>query len=162
MVEADLPTIAAWLLQPHVAQWWTTATTPDDVIEGYRLRTRGHDPRTHMLMAAEERVDVGWCQWYAWSDYPDESLALGAREGEIGLDYAVGDPLFVGRGLGTRLVEALIDLTQRIHPGAPYLVEPAAGNVASRRVLEKNGFVLSEVRTNRSTSDETPRALYRR
>jgi hypothetical protein len=38
MAEEDLSQIAAWLLLPHVARWWTKDTTADAEIARYRQR----------------------------------------------------------------------------------------------------------------------------
>jgi aminoglycoside 6'-N-acetyltransferase len=114
-----------------------------------------------MLMVSENGEEVGWCQWYLWANYPGESQARAVHEGEIGIDYAIGDPAHVGRGLGTRLVAALVEQARSAHPGAGVLVDPEESNVASRRVLEKNGFVLIDVRVIASEEGNPRRALYR-
>lgn len=36
---------------------------------------------------------------------PDEEAAMGARDGEAGMDYAIGDPACIGHGTGTGLPE---------------------------------------------------------
>jgi len=161
MSDADLSTVSNWLLLAHVARWWTSTTTPSEVIELYRLRVKGQDRRTHMLMVSESEEDIGWCQWYLWVDYPEESLTLGANEGEIGFDYAIGDPAFLGRGLGTKLVAALVEHARHIYPGVGILVEPEESNTPSRRALEKNGFVLTEVRPEGIEEGAYCKALYR-
>jgi len=51
-----------------------------------------------MLMCSEDGEDVGWWQWYLWQDYQEESLARNAREGEIGIDYAIGLPTNTDEG----------------------------------------------------------------
>jgi RimJ/RimL family protein N-acetyltransferase len=71
---------------------------------------------------------------------------MGAHDGEIGIDYAIGDPAHVGRGVGTTLIATLTTEIRRRHPGAGILADPDAANMASRRVLEKNGFHLVAVR----------------
>jgi aminoglycoside 6'-N-acetyltransferase len=99
-----------------------------------------------MLMVTLDGTPVGWCQWYRWADYPADAEPIGARDGEIGIDYAIGDPAKVGHGVGTMLIAALITEVRRRHPGAGVLVDPAAANTSSRRVLEKNGFQLVAIR----------------
>jgi hypothetical protein len=91
MSDADLSTVSNWLLLPHVARWWTSTTTPSEVIELYRLRVKGQDRRTHMLMVFESEEDIGWCQWYLWVDArriftPGEPL--GARDRPSRVSYA--------------------------------------------------------------------------
>ena len=104
---------------------------------------------------------VGWCQWYRWDDYPGEARELGTRPGEVGLDYALGDPRAPGRGLGTAMIAALVREVRRHQPGCGVVVEPEAANAASRRVLERNGFELVDVRPLAFEDGDRPMAIYR-
>ena len=104
---------------------------------------------------------IGWCQWYRWEDYPDEARELEARAGEVGLDYALGDPGAIGRGLGAAMIAALVREVRARHPGCGIVVEPEATNAASRAVLERNGFVLVDVRPLAFERNDRPMAIYR-
>jgi aminoglycoside 6'-N-acetyltransferase len=162
MTEADLPAVEAWLRLPHVARWWTPDTTAEAEIAKYRERVRQDTkPATHMLMVTLASTPFGWCQWYRWADYPADAQAIGARDGEIGIDYAIGDPAQVGRGVGTTLIATLTTEIHRHHPGAGILTDPDAANMASRRVLEKNGFHLVAVRPVATEASDAPMAIYR-
>lgn len=162
MVGADLAAVQAWLGLPHVARWWTPDTTAGAKIAQYRQRISGDgDTATVMLTVTDDGAPIGWCQWYRWSDYPAEAAAMGAREGEVGIDYAIGDPSRVGRGVGSQLIAALVAEVRRHHPGAGLLSDPDAANVASRRVLEKNGFELVAVRPVVTEPNDRPMAIYR-
>jgi RimJ/RimL family protein N-acetyltransferase len=114
-----------------------------------------------MLTVVADGVPVGWCQWYRWADYPAEAAAVEAQPDEVGLDYAIGDPRAVGRGVGTRMVAALVAEARRQVGDVGVLVIPDAANVASRRVLEKNGFALVAVRPVVTEPSDNPMALYR-
>jgi hypothetical protein len=58
---------------------------PAAVITQYRQRISGEgDTATVMLTVTEDRVRIGWCQWYRWADYPAEvprSMLAAARRG---------------------------------------------------------------------------------
>jgi RimJ/RimL family protein N-acetyltransferase len=161
MTESDLPSVEAWLRLPHVARWWTPDTTAGAEIAKYRERVRQDQPATHLLMVTQDGTPAGWCQWYRWADHPADAEAIGAREGEIGIDYAIGDPAQVGRGAGTTLIATLVTEIRRRHPGAGILADPDAANRASRRVLEKNGFHLVAVRPVATEASDAPMAIYR-
>jgi len=162
MTVVDLAIVEAWLTLPHVARWWTPDTTAAEVIGKYRSRIGGEgDTATVMLTVVKDGDLIGWCQWYRWAEYPAEATAMEALDGEVGIDYAIGDPARVGRGVGTELIAALVTHVRRQQPGAGLLADPDAANIASRRVLEKNGFRLVAVRPVATEANDRPMAIYR-
>jgi aminoglycoside 6'-N-acetyltransferase len=164
MTEGDLPQVRGWLQEPHVARWWLAAEAAEEELEHWRRLLTGEvDDGTHLLMVLESDrgVAVGWCEWYRWDDTPAEARELGTLPGECGIDYAIGDPAAIGRGLGTALIAALVDEVRDHHPGCGVVVEPEAANAASRRVLEQNGFELVDVRPLAFEPHDQPMAIYR-
>jgi len=161
MTEEDLPAVQCWLSLPHVARWWSADGPPDQVVAKYRARINGTGGPTTILTVAWAGVPIGWCQWYRWADYPAEAAAIDAQAGEVGIDYAIGDPAWTGRGAGTMLIAALAGEVRRRHPGAGILTTPEAANTPSRRVLEKNGFHLVTVRPVATEPTDAPMAIYR-
>jgi aminoglycoside 6'-N-acetyltransferase len=163
MTEADLPLVARWLREPHVARWWLQEETVDEQVESYRRRLAGEiDDGTHLLIVSEHhRGPVGWCEWYRWDDTPAEARELETMPGEVGFDYALGDPAATGRGLGTQMIAALVRTVRAHHPGCGIVVEPEAANGPSRAVLERNGFQLVDVRPLAFEPNDEPMAIYR-
>jgi RimJ/RimL family protein N-acetyltransferase len=159
---ADLGRVDQLLREPQVARWWTSDTTAERELERFRRRlVEPAETATRMYAVELGGTLVGWCQWYRWQDYPSEAAAVGAGRGEVGADYAVGDPGAIARGVGTRMVAALVSEIWRHEPQAGLLVAPQAANTASRRVLEKNGFLLVEVRPVSTEPHNRPMAIYR-
>jgi RimJ/RimL family protein N-acetyltransferase len=145
VAEADLDVIARWLGEPHVARWWLTTTTVEDELADIRRSMTGEE-QTEVLVAEMDGTPVGWCQWYRWWDSPAEAAELEADADDLGIDYAIGDPEAVGRGVGTRMIAELVARVRARSAGGAIICEPDAQNLASRRVLEKNGFDLVAVR----------------
>ena len=160
MTLADLPLHEAWLHEPHFARWITQDYTVAEELAADRAAIAGDDPTTMLVVQAAGR-DIGWAQWYRWADYPEADGEYGPLPGELGIDYGIGDPAFVGRGLGTALIAELVRCARAQLPDAPILAGPSAANTASRRVLEKNGFVLVDVRDIAGEPNASPIALYR-
>ncbi|HEY3774790.1 MAG TPA: GNAT family N-acetyltransferase [Solirubrobacteraceae bacterium] len=167
MSSDDIRLVEDWLREPHVAKWWLSGITAEAELDEIRESVeRTANQATRMLTVLERAEGVGhspigWCQWYPYDAYPDEGAAAGALPGECGFDYALGDPAAIGRGLGTQLIAALIGEVRRAHPRCGFIVAPDARNVASRRVLEHNGFVLAEVRPIETEPIDDPMAIYR-
>jgi aminoglycoside 6'-N-acetyltransferase len=160
MHEADLHLVDGWLRRPHVARWYLDGSTHEQELEDCRKSIAGEQP-THLYVVENEGRPIGWCQWYRCDDYPDHAVAVGAAVGDVGIDYAIGEPTDVGIGRGTELVEALVSLVRAVDPSAGVIVDPDAANLASRRVLEKNGFELLAERPVPSEAVDTPMAIYR-
>jgi aminoglycoside 6'-N-acetyltransferase len=163
MTEADLPAIEGWLGEPHVARWWLVDDTAAATLAEYadQVAGRGDDATTVLIVVEAGRGPIGWCQWYRWDAHPDEARELRTLPGEVGLDYAIGDPGAIGRGLGTALIAALVAEVRARHPGCGVVVEPEAANLASRSVLERNGFSLVDVRPLAFEPGDRPMAIYR-
>jgi len=147
MTPEDLAAIDHWLRKPHMARWFLPETTADAEMEKYRLRIEDAFSATIMCMVELEGDPIGWCQWYRWEDYPAAAVCIGAHKGDIGADYAIGDPAAIGRGFGTAMIATLVDEVRLHYPRAGPVITPEAENWASRRVLEKN-----EVRPRRRPS----------
>ncbi|MBV8999118.1 MAG: GNAT family N-acetyltransferase [Solirubrobacterales bacterium] len=160
MTADDLERVRAWMGEPHIARWWLAGSTVEEEIGDLERCVAGDEP-THALIAIENGREIGWCQWYSYADYPEHGAAVGAERDEIGIDYAVGDPARIGRGVGTALIAALVLHVRQRHPRAGLIADPEAANSASRRALEKNGFVLQDERVVATERTEHPMAIYR-
>ena len=84
---------------------------------------------------------VGMLQDYLVGDHPEFAL-LTARPEAVGLDYLVGDPTWVGVGIGTRMLWTFLrDVVRPHYPQArEYFAAPDHRNAGSLRVLDKLGF----------------------
>ena len=67
----------------------------------------------------------------------------------------------IGKGVGTSLIAALIAYVTARRPATGFMADPEAGNLASRRVLEKNGFELVREGTLPSEPTAATMAIYR-
>src|SRR5206468_163745 len=120
----------------------------------------GIEPTT-VLLVLERGKPIGWCQWYLCEDYPEHARGVGAEPGDVGIDYAIGDPTRRRAGVGTELIATLVTRIRRCHPNAGVIADPEASNIASRRVLEKNRFRLLDERPVASEPTAAPMAIYR-
>ncbi|HXH78818.1 GNAT family N-acetyltransferase [Nocardioides sp.] len=141
MTRGDLPQVARWRQQPHVQRWWSDEGEPtlEGVTEKYGERIDGTTP-TRMWVAEVNGRSVGFVQDYRLSDYPDYALLAPDPEA-IGVDYAIGESEWVGRGLGVRILWAwMLKIEHRLPDARCYFAAPDHRNAASLRMLEKLGF----------------------
>lgn len=144
LTEADFPLLRDWLLSPHVARWWHHETTPEAVARDFGPAARGEEPSEDLLVSLSG-APVGLVQRSRYGDYPEyiEELApiLAVHPETVSVDYLIGEVSLTGKGLGARVIRAVVDETWTSHPAAPAVVVPvSAANRASWRALEKAGF----------------------
>lgn len=131
LTHADLPALTSWFAEPHVSPWYAGPDALDGTAAKYGPRIKGNHPvALHVLSVDGE--DAGFFQCY-----PTQT------PNEIGIDYLIGVPDLIGRGIGTQAIWAYArDIVLPAHPGATHVVaDPTADNLRSIRALEKAGFV---------------------
>ena len=141
MVRDDLPLVTQWRQTDHVRRWWASDGEPtrEAVAAAYGPAIDLLTP-TRMWIAEVEGHPIGFLQDYRIGDYPDYSL-LAPDPDAIGVDYAIGDDQWCGRGVGTRMLWAWMRHTRaRLPHATTYFAAPDYRNAASRRMLRKVGF----------------------
>jgi RimJ/RimL family protein N-acetyltransferase/8-oxo-dGTP pyrophosphatase MutT (NUDIX family) len=141
LTRADFADVVAWQAQPYVARWWSQeATDLAGAERHYGPALDGEDP-TRMWVAEVNGRSVGLLQDYRIGDHPEWAL-LTARPDAVGMDYLLGEPSWVGSGVGTRMLWTYV--RDVVVPHYPRLREvfaaPDHRNTASLRVLDKLGF----------------------
>lgn len=144
LAPADLPLLARWLTEPHVARWWNHDTSPEGVERDFGPAIRGEEPAEDLLVSLDGEP-VGLMQRCRWHDYPEYVVEIAGiltiPPGAVSIDYLVGPPAATGRGLGSTMIAAAVADVWRRHPDAPAVIVPvAAANRASWRALERAGF----------------------
>jgi aminoglycoside 6'-N-acetyltransferase len=136
--------LGRWLAEPHVRRWWAHDPSPAAVEADFGPTVDGREPAEDHVVLVDGRP-VGLVQFCRLADQPDyvEELAavLPVESGAASIDYLIGEPSMVGRGVGTAVIAAFVERTWDREPAVTHLVVPVnAGNVASWRAVEKAGF----------------------
>lgn len=141
MSRGDLADVTRWRQAEHVHRWWLGDGDPTEeaVTAKYGADIDGMTP-TRMWVAEINGRSIGFVQDYRVRDYPEFALLTPDAEA-IGVDYAIGDPAWVGRGLGVHILWAWMEKTRHRFPEADqYFAAPDHRNEASLRMLDKAGF----------------------
>ncbi len=66
------------MTEPHVAKWYLSGSTIEQEIADLE-KCVTHEEPTHALVVVEDGRDIGWCQWYRCTDYPEHAQAVERR-----------------------------------------------------------------------------------
>lgn len=142
MTRDDLGDVLRWRRQPHVARWFPTAesATAASIEARYGPRIDGDVP-TRMFVVTAGGRPVGFVQDYRISDHPEFAI-LTPDPDAIGLDYAIGEPECLQRGVGRQMLRRWFGVAREGYPDAEvFFAAPDHRNIASRRLLLGVGFV---------------------
>jgi aminoglycoside 6'-N-acetyltransferase-1b/aminoglycoside 6'-N-acetyltransferase-2 len=143
MTEQDLPLLHEWLQRPHIVEWWGgEAERPRSLAETrerYLPRVLAEEGVTpYIAMRGDE--PIGYAQSYValgsgdgwWEDETDPGVR--------GIDQSLASPELLGRGLGTRLVTALVERLFADPAVSRIQTDPSPENGRAIRCYEKVGF----------------------
>lgn len=137
----DLPMLAAWLVEPHWAEWWDEG--PEASLAG--IREAMESIETEPLIVELDGRPIAYLQSYDphledGHPYQDQPF------GTLGMDISIGPPDLVGKGHGSAIVRQFVDML--FEEGAPRVViDPHPDNRRAIRAYEKAGFRAFDTRT---------------
>ena len=87
-----------------------------------------------------ENIPIGFVQYYETNKAP---LGLWSKEpdGTVGIDYLIGEPDFLKKGYGSRIIKSLVSLIRKTNKYRFIIADPMVDNFASISVLTNNGFI---------------------
>jgi aminoglycoside 6'-N-acetyltransferase len=133
VIERDLPMIAGWLAEPHVAQWWDDPETEIAEIAKH-IDSISVEP----LIVELDGKSIAYLQSYdphLEDDHPYADQPFGT----LGIDLSIGRPELVGRGHGSAIVRQFVE--QLFEEGVPrVIIDPDPANGRAIRAYEKAGF----------------------
>lgn len=137
----DLRDLVRWRQHEHVQKWWAGEgpATEERIRAQYLPEIMGESATRLWIIEANGR-SVGFLQDYLLRDYPDYAV-LTPDPGAIGVDYAIGEASWVGRGVGPTALWRWLEATRVTRPDvSTAFAAPDHRNTASLRMLEKVGF----------------------
>jgi AacA4 family aminoglycoside N(6')-acetyltransferase len=131
-----------WLNRPHIVEWWggeekrlTLAQTRAKYLPRILTKERvtpyiamlGNDPIGYAQSYVALGCGEGW-----WEEETDPGVR--------GIDQSLSEAALLGKGLGTKLVTALVDLLFSDPAVTKIQTDPAPNNLRAIRCYEKAGF----------------------
>ena len=137
----DLPMLARWLAEPHLAEWWGD---PEESLA--EIREAMDSVETEPLIVELGGRPIAYIQSYDphledGHPYQDQPF------GTLGIDVSIGDPTLVGIGHGSAIIRQFVDTL--FAEGTPRVViDPDPANIRAIRAYEKAGFRAFDTRTS--------------
>ena len=144
--ESDFVTLYHWLNAPHLKPFYMRdGISLETVLKKFSPRLGGDD-EVNCVIATGNDQPFGYMQWYFNRTFPDYGAATIGRMAGISIDYFIGDVKFLGRQLGTKMLDMLvlqicpdIDAQDRI-----FHIAHDDDNLAAIRCSTRAGFVADE------------------
>ncbi|MBW0101282.1 GNAT family N-acetyltransferase [Pseudonocardia sp. KRD291] len=137
-VAPDLDLVHRWMNDPDVARFWDQAWSRADWREELSAQLE-HGP-AHPCIVERGGRPFAYLELY-WSSRHAIARHYPAREGDVGVHIALGDPGSRGGGRGTELLRDTAHGMYEVTPGCTrVLAEPAADNGAARAAFGRAGF----------------------
>lgn len=143
MTEQDLPMLHDWLNRPHIVEWWggeEARPTLAEVQQEYLPSALAKESVTPYI-AMLDNEPMGYAQSYvalgSGNGWWEEETDPGVR----GIDQSLADPSQLGKGLGTKLVRALVEMLFNDPEVTKIQTDPSPDNLRAIRCYEKAGFV---------------------
>lgn len=139
-----LPALGRWLGEPHVARWWNHDPSPEAVEKHFGPSVEGVEAGKDFVIELDGRP-IGLIQLSRFVDYPDYAAEMApfhpVGDGVATIDYLIGEPGLVGRGLGSAVIDAFVDKVWDDEGDVTSIVVAVnSANEASWRALLNAGF----------------------
>jgi RimJ/RimL family protein N-acetyltransferase len=139
LAPADLPLLHEWLGRPHVAEWW--APTPSLAEVEQEFRPLIHDrSTTRPYIVLGDGAPIGYIQSYIAMGSGDRWWPDEQDPGVRGIDQFLADSAQLGRGVGTAMVRAFVQLLFADPAVTRLQTDPSPRNRRAIRCYEKAGF----------------------
>jgi aminoglycoside 6'-N-acetyltransferase len=131
--DADL--VSAWMRAPHVSRWWgDPVRVLDEVME--------QPYRGGAALIVADEVPVGFIRWQPPTrvELDEAGLQEVPDDTTIDIDIAIGEPDYIGIGVGSRAIGLLVKRLAADGNSRTIILATSVDNVVAVRAYEKAGF----------------------
>lgn len=131
----DIEHLKIWLNKDYIKDFFGE---PEEWITEIVDNSLGLD-WVYYYIVEYNNAPIGFTQYYETHKAPDGDWSS-EPEGTVGIDYLIGDESLLSKGLGYLIIQTLIDEIKLKEKYKYIIADPNLNNIASIKVLEKNGF----------------------
>ncbi len=145
LCDDDIPLIENWLNKQHVKRWYeipAMGITIDDWMSEIKEYQGEFRWITYLIVQCQGKP-IGLCLYYKCTD-SDEDFGNLSLDGAYGIDYLIGEETYLGKGLGRKMVQMLVDQISSFQDAKIVTADIDIENMASGGTLRSCGFTLLE------------------
>lgn len=132
----DIPVFKEWLYKEHVSRW---VEQPENWIKEAE-NIDGEFNFLRQYIADYDGKPFGFCQYYEYRYSGEHWHGTIPIHGTYSIDYMVGEPAYLRKGLGKAIIQFLIDSISVLPESKRIIVQPDKHNKASCNTLLSMGF----------------------
>lgn len=137
--ESDYSYMTKWLNDDLVVEYYGPRLTLEEVIAKYGPRIN-HDHYVMPCIVEYKDEPIGYVQYY---EIPKEELKLCGYPVEkpiYGIDQFIGETRLWGKGIGTRMINSLLDYLSSRLDATEVILDVKRTNIQAIKCYEKCGF----------------------
>ena len=141
VTKEDIPLMHLWFNEPHVQKFYSLRSWTKSEVLDKLLPTIELNKPLFGFIVLFEGIPIGYLQYCKVKDFPwpEQEFSPKFVENAAGLDFFIGQPEWVGKGWGPKIIERFLDT--QIWTNFQYcVVDPDVRNLLSIRMFEKCGF----------------------
>lgn len=130
----DLELMSVWLNNKHVKVFFGD---PDEWLDEIKENLTEQEWIKYFIVETDK--PIGFAQYYDTQNAPTGTWS-NEPPGTAGIDFLIGEPDYLGKGLGSKLIFNVIELLRATRKYKFIIADPDIKNKNSIRTLENNGF----------------------
>ncbi len=134
----DINIFKRWLKQDYIATWYEN---PEEWV--YEIVSEDFSWINHFIVECDNRP-IGFCQYYEYVKGKETWHGWIPVGGTYSIDYLIGEPAFIGKGIGKEIVRALNNIIFAETDAKRIIVQPEKENHASCNTLLAAGYEYDE------------------
>ncbi|MFZ4813192.1 MAG: GNAT family N-acetyltransferase [Phototrophicaceae bacterium] len=137
----DIPLFHRWRNHKHVSDWWQppypSYADVDEEIRAYLRPKFG----VAAYIVLDDATPFGYVQRWTVAEFPDYDPFVTLTPEVVGVDVFIGEPDYLHKGWGTRLMVGFLRDYVFNDPNVPScIIDPLPNNAAAIRAYDKVGF----------------------
>ena len=140
VIKNDASIISKWLTDPEVLQYYEGRDNPqsiENVLEHFIHNPNSNEKR---CLVEFNEISIGYIQMYPVDSEWKALYGYEESQNVWGMDQFIGEPIFLGKGIGTKLVQAAITYIMENLGAEAIAMDPRVNNERAISCYEKCGF----------------------